>query len=273
MQSEASQPHSGQWLLDVGLKQLELLFRAIVYQLAEPISSRTMTALFGTSVAVRAGCSGFQRNKIIGRRLDDFAEPGFRPQIEHLWRTFLQRGEQRGTFRLLGSDGGVREVEYTAKGNALPERHVLALRDKSPGDKSVTVPGAVGTGEDPAWMQDYALFLFDAEGRVVGWYSGAERIYGYQSQEIVGQPVSCLFPDEDALGVNLREELKRAAAQGHFGSEGWHIRTGRDFGRTCLRWRSETKAGNCGALGEWCATLESATWRKRGCGAAECSGS
>ena len=73
-------------------------------------------------------------------------------------------------------------------------------------------------------MQDYALFLFDADGQVAGWYSGAERIYGYQSQEIVGQPVSCLYPDEDALGVKLKEELKRAAAQGHFGNEGWHIR-------------------------------------------------
>jgi PAS domain S-box-containing protein len=118
----------------------------------------------------------------------------------------------------------VREVEYTAKGNALPERHVLALRDKSPRDKSVKFHGAAGAGEDPAWMQDYALFLFDADGRVVGWYSGAERIYGYQSQEIVGQPVSCLYPDEDALGIKLKEELKRAAAQGHFGSEDWHIR-------------------------------------------------
>jgi hypothetical protein len=52
---------------------------------------------------------------------------------------------------LVSSDGNVREVEYTAKGNALAERHVLALRDKS---KNVT-------GEDPAWVQDYALFLFD----------------------------------------------------------------------------------------------------------------
>ena len=107
----------------------------------------------------------------------------------------------------------MREVEYTARGNALPERHVLALRDKSK-----------KAGEDPAWEQDYALFLFDADGRVAGWYSGAERIYGYQSQEIVGQPVSCLYPDEDALDAKLKEELKRAAAQGHFGNEGWHTR-------------------------------------------------
>ena len=101
---------------------------------------------------------------------------------------------------------------------SLPERHVLALRDKS---KKLL---RAADGEDPAWVQDYALFFFDADGRIAGWYSGAERIYGYRSKEIAGQPVSCLYPDEDALGVKLKEELKRAAAQGHFGNEGWHIK-------------------------------------------------
>ena len=75
---------------------------------------------------------------------------------------------------------------------------MLALRDMSK-----KLPGAAEAGEDQAWVQDYALLLFDADGRVAGWYSGAERIYGYQSREIVGQPVSCLCPDEDAQGVKL----------------------------------------------------------------------
>ena len=66
-------------------------------------------------------------------------------------------------------------------------------------------------------------------GNIVDWYSGAERIYGYQRKEIVGQPVSCLYPGEDASGVKLQEELKRAATQGHFGNERWHMK--KDGGR------------------------------------------
>ena len=77
----------------------------------------------------------------------------------------------------------MREVEYTAKGNALPERHVLALRDLSK-----RLPSA---GDDPTWARDYALYLFDTDGRVVAWYSGAERIYGYQGKEIIGQSHGC----------------------------------------------------------------------------------
>ena len=127
----ASQPQSGQWLLDNGLKQLELLFRAIVYPPAEPILIADNDRTYRDASCGAGRLFGLPRNRIIGRRLDDFAEPSFRPQIEQLWRAFLQRGEQRGTFRLVGSDGAVREVEYTAKGNVLPVRHVLALRDKS----------------------------------------------------------------------------------------------------------------------------------------------
>ena len=74
---------------------------------------------------------GLSREKIIGRSLDDFVEPSFKPQISELWQAFLQRGEQEGTLRLVGPDGSPREVEYTAKGNVLPVRHLLVLREKT----------------------------------------------------------------------------------------------------------------------------------------------
>ncbi len=217
----ASQPQSGPWLLAGGLKQLQLLFQAIVFQPAEPILIAGNDRIYQDASYGAARLFGLPRSRIIGRRLDDFAEPGFRPQIEQLWQDFLQRGELRGTLRLVGSDSRVREVEYTAKGNVLPERHVLVLRDS---DKSGKGPTGAGAGEDLAWVRDYALFLCDADGRVATWYSGAERIYGYYSQEIVGQPISCLYPDEDAPGVERMAEFNRAAAQGHFGNEGWHLR-------------------------------------------------
>jgi PAS domain S-box-containing protein len=220
----SQRPQSSQGLLDAGLKQLELLFRAIVYPPAEPILIADNDRTCRDASCGAGRLFGLPRNRIIGRRLDDFAEPGFRPQIEQIWRSFLQRGEQRGTFRLVNSDGAVREVEYAAKGSALPERHVLALRDGSPHDKSVSLSGLAGSVKDPEWAQDYALFLFDTDGRIAGWYSGAERIYGYQSQEIAGQPISRLYPGEDAPDVKLKEELKRAAAHDRFGNEGWQMK-------------------------------------------------
>jgi PAS domain S-box-containing protein len=155
--------------------------------------------------------------------LDDFVEPSFKPQVSELWQAFLQRGEQEGTLRLVDSDGSPREVEYTAKQNVLPVRHLLILRQKTV-QTETEEPAGADQGDIPAWVQDYALFLLSADGDVAAWYSGAERIYGYTGTEAIGQHVALLYPSEDTLRVRLREELKRSEAEGHFGSEGWCVR-------------------------------------------------
>src|SRR4029077_17306956 len=62
------------------------------------------------------------------------------------------------------------------------------------------------------------------EGRVAAWYSGAERIYSYRANEAVDRHVSFLYPGEDTLQVRLQDEFKRAAAEGHMGTEGWQAR-------------------------------------------------
>jgi PAS domain S-box-containing protein len=205
----ASQPQVASWLADNGPKELELLFRAIVFHPSTPIlladnERRYLDASVGASKLL-----GLPREKIIGRSLDDFAAPDVKPEISERWRAFLETGEQEGTLKLAGPDGGPREVEYTAKGNVLPVRHLLVLHDKT---------------NIPAWVQDYALFLLDADGRVAAWYAGAERIYGYKSPEVIGKNISIFYPDEDTLGVKLDEELKRAAGEGHAATEGWHAK-------------------------------------------------
>ena len=204
------------WLAANGLKELELLFRAVLYHSSQPvlIADSDRNYLDANSGAGRL--LGLPTDQIIGHKIDDFAEPGFRPRIEPLWQEFLERGEQEGTFPLAGPDGTVREVDYTAKGNVLPVRHLFVLHDKA----------QKKTDEDPAssWVKDFAFFLLDPDGKVVACYSGAERIYGYKDKEIIGQHVSFLYPGEDNLRVALLAELKRAAAGGHFGNEDWHSR-------------------------------------------------
>ncbi len=214
----ASQPQASGWLAENGPKELELLFRAIVFHPSAPILLADNDRHYREASVGASKLLGLPREKIIGRSLDDFAEPSFKPVISERWRAFLEEGEQEGTLQLVGPDGDPREVEYTAKGNVLPVRHLLVLRDKTR-TATRTRPQAV-----PAWVQDYALFLLDADGQVVAWYAGAERIYGYKSDEAIGQHVSLLYPDEDTLRAKLEEELKRAAAEGHFGNEGWHVK-------------------------------------------------
>jgi PAS domain S-box-containing protein len=121
MHSATLQPASAGWLSDSGLKQVEFLFRAIVYQPAEPILIADNDRMYRDASCGAGKLLGLSRDKIIGRRVDDFAEPGFRPRIEHIWQALLQRGEQRGAFRLLDASGSVQEVAVQAAPGTLAE--------------------------------------------------------------------------------------------------------------------------------------------------------
>lgn len=65
--------------------------------------------------------------ELLGKRIADFIKPDL--NIESAWRTFQEQGQATGEFRLLRPDGTVRDVEYAAKANFLPGRHLAVLRD------------------------------------------------------------------------------------------------------------------------------------------------
>ncbi|HLJ51708.1 MAG TPA: sigma 54-interacting transcriptional regulator [Bryobacteraceae bacterium] len=216
MASEGSQAQALTWLLENGPRELELLFRAIVFHPSVPILITDNERNNRDASAGAEKLLGIRRDQIIGQKVDDFADPSFQPRISDLWRAFLGQGEQQGILRLAGPDGTVWDVEYTAKGNVLPVRHLLVLRDNNaPAEPSDHIP---------SWVQDYALCLLDAGGRVAAWYSGAERIYGYSAEEAAGKHISFLDPADENPGAESLHELNRAAAESHFGNERWHVK-------------------------------------------------
>lgn len=73
-------------------------------------------------------------------------------------------------------------------------------------------------------VRDYAIFLLDAEGRVVTWNQGAQRIKGYAFDEIRGRHFSVFYPREDIEKGKPDYELKVAAQEGRFEDEGWRLR-------------------------------------------------
>ncbi|MFE1744943.1 PAS domain S-box protein [Coleofasciculus sp. H7-2] len=70
---------------------------------------------------------GLQLSELLGKRIADFMEPSF--DFKQAWHNFQKQGQATGELRLLHPDGTVREVEYAAKANFLPGRHLSVLRD------------------------------------------------------------------------------------------------------------------------------------------------
>jgi diguanylate cyclase (GGDEF)-like protein/PAS domain S-box-containing protein len=76
---------------------------------------------------------------------------------------------------------------------------------------------------------DYAIFMLDADGRIISWNTGAERLKGYREDEIVGQHFSRFYPLEAIEQGIPQRELEIAAAKGRFEDEGWRLRKDGSF--------------------------------------------
>jgi PAS domain S-box-containing protein len=241
LHSTTSQPKVARWLTLNGPKELEQLFRAIVYHPSAPI---LIADDGGTCQDASVGASkllGLPRAQIIGRQLTEFAQPRFKPQVSELLSALQGQGEQQGTLGLKGPNARSRDVRYTAKANVLPLRHVLALLEET--SPETTKHSSVGM--IPSWVQDYALYLVDSEGNVAAWYGGAERIYGYVCDEVIGQHVSLLYPGEKSLRSKLQEHFNRAERQGYVGNEEWSLRKdGSRFWASVIMTALKDESGN-----------------------------
>jgi len=70
----------------------------------------------------------------------------------------------------------------------------------------------------------YAIFMMDAQGKILTWNAGAERIKGYTPAEIIGHNFSGFFPPEDIKRGRPEEVLRITAANGRHEEQGTRVR-------------------------------------------------
>jgi PAS domain S-box-containing protein len=64
---------------------------------------------------------------------------------------------------------------------------------------------------------DDAILSKDLDGRITSWNAAAERMYGYSAQDIVGQPVTLLFPQDSSDEFwQIMERIRRGERVDHF---------------------------------------------------------
>lgn len=71
---------------------------------------------------------------------------------------------------------------------------------------------------------DYAIYMLDPNGYVTSWNAGAERIKGFEADEIIGKHFSQFYTEEDRDADMPRKVLETARAEGKFEGEGWRVR-------------------------------------------------
>jgi PAS domain S-box-containing protein len=70
---------------------------------------------------------------------------------------------------------------------------------------------------------DYAIFTIDGERRVTSWPPGAQAVFGWRPEEIIGQLVDITFTPEDRAAGAPEWEVGVARSTGHAPDVRWHV--------------------------------------------------
>lgn len=70
----------------------------------------------------------------------------------------------------------------------------------------------------------FAIFTMDEERRVTSWNTGAQALFGYEEEELLGGAADVLFTPEDREAGVPELEIRTAKLEGRAGGERWHLR-------------------------------------------------
>lgn len=72
-------------------------------------------------------------------------------------------------------------------------------------------------------LQDYSIFTLNNEFRINSWSSGSTKIFGYETEEVIGEPFDVIFTDEDLKNGVPKKEIEIALEEGRATDNRWHI--------------------------------------------------
>jgi PAS domain S-box-containing protein len=149
--------------------------------------------------------------RLVGKSVLDIAPESDRERIDAVVRINSTTGNplagRQETLRRF--DGGLVEVELSAKSVDCDGRHtrvVMAVDQTERNRAQRTTAKMVALLEST----DLAIVGVTMDGTVEAWNRGAERIFGYSSQEAIGRPFSILNPGEKSH--EMAEALEQIAA-------------------------------------------------------------
>lgn len=72
-------------------------------------------------------------------------------------------------------------------------------------------------------LQDYSIFTIDNDFIINSWSSGATKIFGYETEEVIGESFNIIFTPEDLENDVPNKEIQGALKEGRATDNRWHI--------------------------------------------------
>jgi diguanylate cyclase (GGDEF)-like protein/PAS domain S-box-containing protein len=178
---------------------------------------------------------GYTQAEALGQVSHTLLKTRYPTPLAEIQAAILQTGYWEGELQHTVKDGRVLTVlsEWTLEWvQGKPHRYLEINSDIT--QQKETERALRRTQEDFRWLveslTDYAVIVLDAEGKVVSWNVGAERILGYPAAEVIGTHSERLFAGEDRSYGEPWRELEDARTKGRAEDERWHVRRdGRRF--------------------------------------------
>ncbi len=72
-------------------------------------------------------------------------------------------------------------------------------------------------------LQDYSIFTLDNDFIINSWSSGSTKIFGYETDEVIGEAFDIIFTEEDLKNGVPKKEIETALKEGRATDNRWHI--------------------------------------------------
>lgn len=183
---------------------------------------------------------GYTRDELARMTFAGLTHPDDARSEERLMRRLLVRDvpSYRIEKRIMGKKGRYRELEVTCAISGSDDApfliYVVDERSRVSADQAqVEAQAHARTAAHNAeqfllavidQLADVAIIRTDDKGMIAGWNAGAERILGYQRDEIIGRPRRMLYRDNEGWAGVSTQQLNAAAASGSLDLEDWRMR-------------------------------------------------
>jgi PAS domain S-box-containing protein len=157
--------------------------------------------------------TGYKRSDIIGENVFSLYQPDNPEEVNRFWETFVKTGDIKNfELELMSRLGGKIPVLLNVAAVRGTDGEVISGRVVMQ-DISMLVQAREQTQQSEERFRSVSdsavdsIITIDEVGIIVGWNKGAQKTFGYDEMDIIGQQVTILMPDYYATGHN--DALKR----------------------------------------------------------------